>query len=950
MNLSQAVETFAGLDQKLVEIRASFQSLTTATAVQTVAMEGEAVATTSATVATTALGTAMKALPIIALVAGLATLVYGIYQYVSASDEADKTEKKRKANLEALKKAQDEQNKTIAKESAEYVSLIYQLKATNAGSEERKKLIKDINATYGTTLKNLSDEKAFQQQLNLEVANYIVYQKAKFQLQKNDELAQKNLQKQEELTKKLKDAQFALQLQQNILADFNKRPDPLGIEQQRDNVEAANDAVEKYKNELTAAQKRMEAYGKVNLNVNSVINEITGGTNKYTKATNDNTQAKDDNVEATDAQITAEKALEAQLDATNQQYTDTLKFIEDLVTISEIKTPTPKVIDDLQKIIDARKSLEGQDLKGAFKEVGIEVDVLGGNLKVVSDEISKTQDNFGLFYESVRKELSDGSIIKSVADFSILVDGIVNQAASKLSTGEITKEAFDALVGITDQYEKFNQLINTTPDIRKVFNNEELNKFFQTIKQVGIGEEIINYEKLEKDGKTFYKEITGFSVDLSKAQNEQAASIKKFQEELEKYYLSQIKTGEANFEQIVKNANLTEEQEKKLLEQKTTSKNEQIALIKEIAKAQAEGVANIVTTVTEEESTIRAFLAQLQTLRTENIGNTEELIKQTLLDNVDLLIEETQKVNAIVLDENKSARQNLLSFEEQIAKKGIDLTKYTEEEKLKIVQAYLDAQSTSESDRLEESLQNISDNLSAFQNIFSMFEESFTTYLEQQNQKRTAAIEDAYNLQLAALESNLAAGLIARESYDNQLEQLDQAQAQKKEALAREEFKKQKALNIVNATINGAQAVLSTFAGTPGGIVIKGIAAALAGIFAATQIALIARQEFTAADGGIVPGMGSGDIDSVPSSLAPGEAVINSKSTEAFLPLLSAINEMGGGRSFVPDLPATNQGQRFAPIFVDNERSREPIRAYVVESDISSAQKRVNRIERSTRF
>ncbi len=178
MNLSQAVETFAGLDQKLVEIRASFQSLTTATAVQTVAMEGEAVATTSATVATTALGTAMKALPIIALVAGLATLAYGLYQYATASSEADKNEKRRKANLEALKKAEKEQTETIAKESAEYVGLIYQLKATNADSKERETLIKQINATYGTTLKNLSDEKAFQQQLNLEVANYIAFQKA----------------------------------------------------------------------------------------------------------------------------------------------------------------------------------------------------------------------------------------------------------------------------------------------------------------------------------------------------------------------------------------------------------------------------------------------------------------------------------------------------------------------------------------------------------------------------------------------------------------------------------------------------------------------------------------------------------------------------------------------------------------------------------------------------
>jgi hypothetical protein len=72
MNLSQAIETFSGLDQKIVEIRASFQSLTTATQAQTVATAADAVATEGAVVATTAWGTAMKALPIIAIVAGLA--------------------------------------------------------------------------------------------------------------------------------------------------------------------------------------------------------------------------------------------------------------------------------------------------------------------------------------------------------------------------------------------------------------------------------------------------------------------------------------------------------------------------------------------------------------------------------------------------------------------------------------------------------------------------------------------------------------------------------------------------------------------------------------------------------------------------------------------------------------------------------------------------------------
>jgi len=316
LNLSQAIETFGGLGDKLVEIRAGFTpvlqqlgllattqtEVAVATGAADAALVGEAVAAEGAAVSTGLFATALNALPLVALITGLGLLTAGLISYAMGESDADKAAKKRLATLKAQREEEKKATETIAKESAEFVGLIYQLKATNAGSAEREKLIKNINATYGTTLKNLKDEKAFQQQLNLEVANYIVYQKAKFQLQKNEDLVQANLEKQEVLTKKLKDAQFALQLQQNILAEFNKRTDPLGIEQQRDKVEAAANAVQKYKDEIAAAEKRLQSYGKVSLDANAVINQVTNGTNKYTEATNNNTDAKDENVDATDAQ------------------------------------------------------------------------------------------------------------------------------------------------------------------------------------------------------------------------------------------------------------------------------------------------------------------------------------------------------------------------------------------------------------------------------------------------------------------------------------------------------------------------------------------------------------------------------------------------------------------------------------------------------------------------
>ena len=945
LNLSQAIETFAGLDQKIVEIRASFQSLTTATVAQTVAQEGENIATTQGVVATTALGAAMKALPIIAIVAALGTLAYGLYQYATASSEAEQNEKRRVATLKAQREEQEKQNETIAKESAGYVSLIIQLKATNAGSKERTTLIKQINATYGTTIKNLKDETAFQSQLNLEVANYIAFQKAKFQLQKNEELVQKNLEKQAKLQKELTAAETAYNL------EFNKKlgQDDLYAGQREQNLRDYQASINRIKGELDAANKRLDAYGKSNVNVNAVINEITAGTNKYTEATNNNTDAKDDNVKATDAQITAEASLEKQLQSTNEQYTDTLKFIQDLVEIAEIDTPTPKVIDDLQKLIDARIALEGQDLVDVFKELGFEVETTGGNFSVVADNITKAEDKFGTFYESVRRTLASGAVQKSVQDFGVDVAKIVDEASKQLGEGAISKEAFDALIGITDQYSKFNKLIQTTPQIRDIFSVEDLGEYLKLVKDLNVAQGIIKYENIGGQ----IKEVNKEGISLSDTLKKQQEIVAGFQSELEKYYLGQLDAGKKTFEQSVKNQNLTKEQQDALIKASNESRDKAIEVIAEISKAQAEGVTNIVQTVVEEENQIRNFLFVLQDLRSKNIGDTDDLVKKTLLANTDLLIKETQKVNKIVLDEKKTAAQNLASFEEQMAKKGIDLTKFTEQEKLQIVQEYLDAQveavGESELDKLQTQLDNIDDYLAAFQSLFSDFESALTNVTEQENQKRTQSIQDNLDKQTALLDAQLSQRLITQEEYDNQVLQLQQQQEQEEREIAKRSFQTNKRLNLVGATIDGARAVLSTFANTPGELIIKSIAAALAGVFAATQIAVIAKSSFQAATGGIVPGMGSGEIDSVSATLAPGEAVINSKSTDRFLPILDAINQAGGGKSLMPNLPATNQGQRFEVVFPDNKQ-QEPVRAYVVEADITDAQRRVNRIENSTRF
>jgi hypothetical protein len=151
----------------------------------------------------------------------------------------------------------------VAEESAEYVGVISTLRQTNAGSKERSELIKKINDQYGTTLQNLSDEKAFQDQLNNSVKNYLEYKRQEFTIQQNEQKITNNLIKQSNLDKEIYltkkriselDAQklvFEKQYQDVSFGSF-----PLGQELERAKVD-----LEVLKEEKRQAEERLKTYG-----------------------------------------------------------------------------------------------------------------------------------------------------------------------------------------------------------------------------------------------------------------------------------------------------------------------------------------------------------------------------------------------------------------------------------------------------------------------------------------------------------------------------------------------------------------------------------------------------------------------------------------------------------------------------------------------------------------
>ena len=239
----------------------------------------------------------------------------------SAKEEeaAKKRSEYKQKQIEETKQYRD----TISKESSEFVGLIYQLKQTNENTKQRKELIDQINNQYGTTLKNLKDEKSFQDQLNVAVNDYLNFQRAKYNLQKNDKERQRLLAKEDELNSKIASTIFDIGDAQRLA----NTGDANGIKI----LNEKNEKLKVLNSTLKYVQNRQEDIAKQDL-------ELTEQTkNKYipaqdakiekikevTKETENQTEAlKDNNQELLDAGDAFAEAAKKRRDKTTQEMSD----------------------------------------------------------------------------------------------------------------------------------------------------------------------------------------------------------------------------------------------------------------------------------------------------------------------------------------------------------------------------------------------------------------------------------------------------------------------------------------------------------------------------------------------------------------------------------------------------------------------------------------------------
>jgi len=956
LNLSQAVETFGGLGDKLTEIKAGFQSLFGTATAATNAINASAAATTAegvastaaatatnanaaansanaianqadaassledaaakgveaaatevATGATTALGMAMKALPIVAIAAAIGTLVYSIYQYTSANSEAAKAEEKRQKQLEALKKAEEEQATAIGKESGEFVRLVYQLKSTNANSAERKKLIKEINDTYGTTFKNLQDETSFQGQLNVAVEDYINLQYNKFKLGKNQEAFDKAAAKRFD----------AEQKQAKLLAEFEKdrykkgetgRLDMPG-QMIRDNYLFTTDET------LGNYRRRMGLFDEQMLKVEKDLREAEGSMNALGLSAQD-LQEKISDV------TNGGKKYEVQNTKTTKSIKDETTAIKELTALEQYRI---EIADETIKFTN------NQQIASTKKTQSL-VDDLDLELKMELQSAQKRYD------DAIKKDADEVT-------------------SKKKKTSE--KESIDKL------YKEFTDKLNTEYKVRIEKQNAEELKAYQTLyDELKVQNEILQSEIRFGDQNTADTKAQLAQRVLQSQIDAIDAEMKSNQLSLDEY--DKLLQGKAELqatyytnEAIISTRNAEANVRKEILNYKQVLEEKLGTTITFNERGNKEYFNSLKRRSDEEEKIYQDRLVAEGVLRGKQEGETEANYRLRLKNEVAALeniiktkenLEEEYAQNVVEINKKKN---------DDIAKSDIDTAEMTAAKRLEILQDFF-AIAQSNLDILAQGTNvafttTIQSTLTAIQGLVDLSQQKFDTTAEKVaayaqvigqainsvigafvEQNQAALEQDLQNFQITnnaekdALTERYNKGLIDKQAYDNGIAASDAKLKAKELAAKKKAFEEDKKLRIAQAVIAGLQGAVSAFAGAmtippPAGPILGGILAAAVAATTAINISQIKKQQFDA---------GGTTVD-VSSTQVGGETAtqINAASSGGF----TAFNEGVTG-------PATGTTTTTGVTTGMYQK------VYVLESDITASQNRVRTLESNASF
>jgi len=800
LNLSQAIETFGGLGDRVTQITAGFKSLfpaiqqtATATATAAVATTADATATVGATTATSAWAVALNALPLVAIVTAIGLLVAGLIEYASGSDEAAKAEEERKKKLDEQKAAIDGVIDSTSKEGTGLVTLLSRLKATNAGSKERAQLIKEINDNYGVGLKNLQDEEKFQNQVTDSVKEYITQLKNKVAAQLVEAQISDLLKQQIANQRELETLQGKINFNQSIYvknlgSQFNLQDDLLkqsgvyldqlqsGVDFNRGLQIASNNRTGQ---EIANSQARQSQLQKENDAIQKQIENLGVEAQKY----------------ATSLQNAFEK--------TSGSAKNTSKDLED------IKQKQNEALNSLQEFIGRTSQAENELQRQRVQRTVSRVDDIEFERDIALSAIIQE-------YEAQKKSIEDN--VKDVR--------VRNQALIDLEV------AYQKRLGI--ERDRTNDLID-------IENTERLKKQKDLLQDLLLAEKILQQE-ITFGNNNVGDSLIALDARLTKIQ------IDRLDRELENNDLSLT-----DFETKQRERLLLQEQYANLQLQATKQQieNENQFQLAEIVKYY-NGLNKFI--ITQDEQTGK-FRVELNENYLNEIGKNG---KKAQDDAQAEAISTENVINQTAINLNKEANVKKSEADAEYENGRKNNAKKTEDEILSYRLNLLDKWARAFANFGNQ----IVDLATAITEGLQMEEDKRLAKVEESYANQESTINESYNNQLANLTSQLERGLISQEQYNKSSELLElqrtDAIKSNQKSLDRELFKSQKEaferekkLKIASAIIAGIQGAVQAFTGAfqlgpIAGPIVGGILAALVAATTAVQVANIRKTQLEA--------------------------------------------------------------------------------------------------------
>jgi hypothetical protein len=697
---------------------------------------------------------------------------------------------------------------------------------------------------------------------------------------------------------------------------------------------------------------------------NQLIKDTNSLLSKYDKSISDTTQR----LQLQGATLqeifeTTQRLRQQQIDAAKErliQLNNEISRLEDLgVKEEELKEIKEARIELANKYSDLVNQQQLDELKNAERLLEVERTNQRRRNELITSGLQKRLADLRFAYEQERR-----LAIKNGEDV-LLVDKKYAQERSR-----IIKESQKELEKLTEEVNK--ELLDV--EGRSFKQRKELIIKEEEGRRKSITD---NLNELKKSGVATQKEIDDANEAIQNSLKLQNDKIEILQRDIFRKYLE----GQS---QLFQNSKELQTEFFKDLEKVETERNQLFIInFNEYKKIELEKIKLLLESTNTEKEVIDETLKKYEDyfIKLGRLQLNNQIVKEEFL-NID------KKFNTISIDLENEKNQNILNAQKLLVKdeKGLlasreiiekehqakllqlqgfairDKIKLLEQdptvnpEELKRLKAELLKIEIQYNDKIKEINKSTTDfnkeNFKKNLDTIGQFISEFSNTLNQ----LSSLTQQSFSFQLERLEfqyKNTMDSIVGdtEEANAKRVEAEKIYQNQKKK-IEREAQLSSLRFTLAQTIASGAQAVVNALANIPppANFVVAGIQ----GVITAAQVALVAQQlsfikSQPLARGGFVRGrsheQGGVKYQGGGVELEGNEAVINRRSTLQYSGLLSQINESGGGR---PLLVNNIMDSRLAEVLASVKS--EPIRAYVLEQDITKSQAVNRRLEELATF